>query len=533
MFRIENIRTSIDTHESEIRPLVCKKLRIPPSRLDKLIFVKKAIDARKKDAIQFVYTVDVTFKHERIFLKTYRPPGYLKIKPVKPYIFQIGSPQKSLKHPPVVVGTGPCGLFAGLLLARAGLSPIVIERGKPVKDRIRDVEDFIKNGTLNPESNIQFGEGGAGTFSDGKLYTLINDPRTHFIFKTLIDAGAPPEIAYSAKPHIGTDKLRDVVRNLRQMIANAGGILRFESKLTDIDVEDDSLKAIRINDEKNIETNRLILATGHSARDTMEMLHQRGLAIEQKAFSIGIRIEHKRILIDQAQYGAHAGHPNLPSGIYKLSAHLGNGRGVYTFCMCPGGFVIPAASEPGHLVINGMSEYAQDQVNSNSALLVGVHPEDFGSDHPLAGIDFQRHWEKQAFELGGATYAAPVQKIGDFLQDTVSETIGEVTPSYRPRTIFAPLRDCLSDYVIESLKQGIHIFGKKLKGFDHPDAILTGIETRSSAPYRIVRDEKVESNIRGIYPAGEGAGHAGGIVSAALDGIKAAEAIIQELNNQS
>ncbi|HDQ44464.1 MAG TPA: hypothetical protein ENN17_03045 [bacterium] len=531
MFRIENIRTAIDTPQSDLRALVCGMLRIPPSRLDRCVLVRKAVDARKKNAIQFVYTVDVSFKHERVFLKSYRPPGHLRIKSFTPFKFQIAGTGKSLLHPPVVAGAGPCGLFAGLILARAGLAPVVIERGKPVKDRIRDVEAFLQHGTLDPESNIQFGEGGAGTFSDGKLYTLINDPRTHFIFHSLIEAGAPPEIAYDARPHIGTDRLRDVVRNLRQMIINAGGTVRFGARLTDLDIRDGALYAIRINGEEIFRTDRLILATGHSARDTVSMLFERGVPMTQKSFSVGVRIEHKRIRIDRAQYGRNAGHPNLPAGKYKLSALLENGRGVYTFCMCPGGFVIPAASEPGCLATNGMSEYAQDQVNSNSALLVGVHPSDFGSDHPLAGIEFQRRWERLAFALGGGTYAAPVQKAGDFLQDRISDSAGEVIPSYRPGTFFAPLRDCLPDFVTDSLKAGIRLFGRKLEGFTHPDAILTGVETRSSAPFRIQRDDNMESAVYGLFPAGEGAGHAGGIVSAAVDGIKAAEAAIQGPGN--
>jgi len=514
--------------QRELADLLCQKLNIPSSRLGEWTVVKRAIDARKKRRIEIVYTVDVSFKHEQVFLKSYSFPPNLKVKEVEPYIYDLSKITRRPKHQPVIVGSGPCGLFAGLILAEAGFNPVILERGKPVADRIKDVNRFMRSGELDSESNIQFGEGGAGTFSDGKLYTLIKDPRTKFVFDTLIQAGAPAEIAYDARPHMGTDNLRKIIPALRQRITNAGGEFRFSSKLTDISIEDNSIQSVRINGSDEIETDHLILAIGHSARHTVEMLHNSGIEMVQKAFSIGVRIEHKRKWIDYAQFGDQAGHPNLGAGKYKLSIHLENDRGVYTFCMCPGGTVLPAASEPDHLVTNGMSEYAQNQVNSNSAVLVSITPSDFESDHALAGIAFQREWESRAFKLSGSNYHAPVQRFEDFMHGRESRKLGKVTPSYLPGTELAPLQECLPDYVVDSLKSGIYHLDRKLKGFAHPDALLTGVETRSSAPYRILRDDQFQSNIRGIYPAGEGAGHAGGIVSSAVDGIKIAEAIISK-----
>lgn len=529
MFRLENFRTALNFDQSELKTLICQKLDIPESRLGDWKISKKAVDARKKKRIEIVYSIDFSFKHERVFLKSYRFPDSLKIKDVIPFEFNIPIISRKPKNRPVIVGTGPCGLFAGLLLAEAGLNPLLLERGRSVSERTKDVNEFRKSGELDSESNIQFGEGGAGTFSDGKLYTLIKDPRTRTIFDTLVEAGAPPEILYDARPHIGTDKLRQVIPAIRQRITNAGGEFRFSSRLTDVIPAENLLESIQINDSELLETDTLVLAIGHSARDTVQKLFDRGLGMQQKAFSMGVRIEHKRKWIDYAQFGEHAGHPNLGAGKYKLSVHLENNRGVYTFCMCPGGSVVPAASEPGYLVTNGMSEYAQNQVNSNSGVLVSIYPSDFESDHPLAGIDFQRKWEKKAFKLGGSNYHAPIQRFEDFMKGTVSTKTGKVDPSYLPGTTFAPLSECLPDYVVESLRGGIHYFSRKLKGFAHADTLLTGIETRSSAPYRILRDDDLESNIKGIYPAGEGAGYAGGIVSSAVDGMKVAERIIGKL----
>lgn len=533
MFRIENIRTSPDFNLKDLPGLLCRKLHIPDSRLEKWYIVRRAIDARKKRRIEIVYTVDISFRHESAFLKSYAFPPNLKVKQVEPFVYKISEITRKPEHQPVIAGSGPCGLFAALVLAESGFSPVILERGRPVSERVQEVNRFMQKGVLNPESNIPFGEGGAGTFSDGKLYTLIKDPRTKRVFDTLIQSGAPPEIAYDARPHIGTDNLRRIIPSLRQRITRAGGEFRFSSKLTDMTVEGNAIQSVRINGAEEIETDDLILAIGHSARDTVEMLHNDGLEMAQKAFSIGVRIEHKRKWIDTAQFGDQAGHPNLGAGRYKLSIHLENGRGVYTFCMCPGGTVVPAASEPEHLVTNGMSEYARNQVNSNSAVLVSITPSDFKSDHPLAGMTFQREWESRAFQLTGSNYYAPVQRFEDFMHGRESIKWGKVTPSYLPGTVPAPLQECLPDFVAESLKAGICHLDRKLRGFAHPDALLTGVETRSSAPYRILRDEQFQSNIRGIYPAGEGAGYAGGIVSSAVDGMKIAEAVIASYRSRS
>ena len=409
------------------------------------------------------------------------------------------------------------------------MRPILVERGKNVDERVKDVGNFFATGKLNINSNVQFGEGGAGTFSDGKLHTLVNDPRKKFIFESFVKAGANPEIMFDAQPHIGTDKLRGVVQNIRKKIIDLGGEVRFEKCLTDIEIKDGKIKAAILDGKARIETDDLILAIGHSARDTYEMFFSKGLVMRQKPFAIGVRIEHKAEMINKSQYGEFWNHPNLPTARYKLVAHLENDRSVYTFCMCPGGTVVASASEEGRLVTNGMSEEKQNRENSNSALLVNVLPDDFESSHPLAGVEFQRKWEEKAYELGGGNFKAPAQLVGDFLADRISEKIGNVLPTYRPGITLAELKRCLPKYVAESLKKALPILHKKISGFADPEALLIGVETRSSAPVKIVRDEKsFQSNILGIYPAGEGAGYAGGIVSAAIDGMMVAEKIIEK-----
>ncbi|MFC1569077.1 NAD(P)/FAD-dependent oxidoreductase [bacterium] len=417
--------------------------------------------------------------------------------------------------------------FCGLILAEAGLQPVLIERGQPVNQRIQDFNRLMETGVLNPESNIQFGEGGAGTFSDGKLYTLINDPRTQYIFDQLIQAGAPSEIAWDAKPHIGTDKLQGVVSTLKEKIIDLGGNVLFNTRMTDCVIVDQRIQAIEINSKDQITTELLILAIGHSSRDTVEMLFNHGINMVPKAFSMGVRIEHLRDWIQKSQYGNFCNDHRLPAAKYKMAVQLTNDRGAYTFCMCPGGFVVPAASEPGGVVTNGMSLHAQNGENSNSALLVNVTPDDFGS-HPLDGIAFQRKFERKAFIHGGGDFAAPVQLLGDFLNDRLSRKFKKVFPTYQPDTQFADLRECLPDFVIQNLKASIPLLNNKVKGFSHPDAILTGVETRSSSPVRILRNETMQSNILGIFPAGEGAGYAGGIVSSALDGMRIAEKILSD-----
>ena len=431
---------------------------------------------------------------------------------------------------PVIIGMGPAGLFAGLFLARNGYKPIVLERGDDVETRTAKINEFWNGGMLDTESNVQFGEGGAGTFSDGKLTTLINDRRCHTVLEEFVRAGAPEEILYKNKPHIGTDLLKSVVKNIRQEIIENGGEVRFRAKVTDFVIKDGSVEAVIINDKERLNCRVVMLAIGHSARDTFKVLHDRGVKMTQKPFSIGVRIEHPQIIINKSQYGKFANHEKLGAADYKLAAHFDNGRSAYTFCMCPGGMVIAAASEENMVVTNGMSYHARDMENANSALLVGVNPEDFESSHPLAGVEFQRKWESLAFVLGGKNYKAPAQKVGDFLKDRPSDAIGDVRPTYNLGVTMTDLRGCLPKYVTDTLKMAIIAFDRKIKGFAYADAIMTGVETRSSSPIRIVRDENFESNIKGLYPIGEGAGYAGGIMSAAIDGLRAAEEIAKSYN---
>ncbi len=524
LIRIEEVALGIDEDEGILKSRISQILDIPEKDIINYAIVKKNIDSRQKN-ILFVYSLDITVRDIGA-IKKWDIRHRTRIH--EPFIYQEKLANKGADQKIMIVGSGPCGLFAALLLAKAGLKPLVIERGKDVDSRVKDVEDFFKNNNFNPKSNIQFGEGGAGTFSDGKLYTLINDPRSKYVFMELIKAGAPQEIATSATPHIGTDKLRGVIKNIRAEIIRLGGQVRFETCLTGLEIRNNQIEAAILDDKEKILVDALILATGHSARDTYKMLYDQGLKMSAKAFSVGLRIEHQAEMINKAQYGASYKHPKLGAARYKLVQHLPDKRPVYSFCMCPGGYVMGAASEEGGVVTNGMSEYAQDGLNSNSALLVPVTPADFGSDHPLAGIEFQRRWERAAYSAGGSNYCAPVQLVGDFLRGRVSSEIGSVGPSYRPGTRFASLDNCLPDYVINSLREAIPLLDRKIRGFAHPDAVLTGVETRSSAPVRIERDEKSEANISGIYPAGEGAGHAGGIVSSAIDGLAVAEAIIEK-----
>lgn len=537
LIRIEELKLALDESEDILKSRIANILDIPLDDLDYFVVSKKAIDSRNKNKILFVYTLDVKIKNLENFLTKINTAKNdfkkiierHKIREYVPFEYKIKKSTKKTKRP-VIVGSGPAGLFCALVLAKAGLKPAIIERGEEVKNRVRDVEAFFKSGKLNPNSNVQFGEGGAGTFSDGKLYTLVNDPRSKFVFDELLLSGAPKSISYDANPHIGTDKLREVIVNIRKKIENYGGEFNFNSCLTGIEKENDKINSIKINNNKIIEVDNLVLALGHSARDTYEMLYEKGLSFSAKPFSIGLRIEHKAEMINRSQYGKYFNHPKLPTARYKLVAHLPDNRSVYTFCMCPGGYVVAASSELGKLVVNGMSEYAQDNENSNSAILVNVFPEDFASNHPLAGIEFQRKWEEKAFALGGKNYNAPVQLLGDFLGSRKSKKIGEIKPSYRPGVTLSSLDESLPDFVTESIRKAIPLLDRKIKGFAHPEAILTGIETRSSSPLRIFRDDNFESNIKGIYPAGEGSGYAGGITSSAIDGIKVAETILKQTN---
>jgi uncharacterized FAD-dependent dehydrogenase len=421
-------------------------------------------------------------------------------------------------------------LFAALVLARAGARPLVLERGAPVDARVGAVRAFVEGGALDPESNIQFGEGGAGTFSDGKLTTNTHDPRGRSVLEALVEAGAAEEILWQAKPHIGTDHLTRVVKRIREQIESLGGEVRFGTRLTDLILDDDgTLRAVVTENERGREdfgAEALILATGHSARDTFEMLHVRGAALAQKPFSIGVRVEHDQRAVDRAQYGHAAGNPALGAADYKLSCHLTSGRGVYTFCMCPGGWVVAAASEAGGVVTNGMSRFARDGGNANAAFLVNVTPGDFEDGHPLAGVRFQRRWETAAFELGGRVFRAPAQLMGDFLQGVASSAGGSVRPTYPLGVHYADLSRCLPDFAVASLREAAPMLDRRMRGFAAKDAVLTGVETRSSSPVRVVRDDSLQSNLRGVYPCGEGAGYAGGIMSAAVDGMRCAEAVL-------
>jgi len=523
LIRIEEVALRLDDQEEILKSKISQILDLPESAIINYTIVRKNIDSRQKKNILLVYSLDVKVRDVSA-IKKFDPRHRVRIH--EPFVYQAQKITKKINKKIVVVGSGPCGLFAALSLAKAGLKPLLIERGKDIDSRVKDVNKFFQTGDLNPQSNIQFGEGGAGTFSDGKLYTLINDPRSKYIFTELIKAGAPEEIAWSGTPHIGTDKLRGVIKNIRREIIKLGGKIKFETCLTDLEIKRGKLKAIILNDKTKIPVDDLVLATGHSARDTYQMLYDRKLKIQAKAFAVGLRIEHQAEMINKSQYGAFYNHPRLGPAKYKLVQHLGKQRSVYTFCMCPGGYVMAAASEEGGVVVNGMSEYAQNGENSNSALLVPVTPDDFKSNHPLAGIEFQRTWERKAYLAGGSDYCAPAQLVGDFLQARASRGIKSVKPSYRPRVKLTSLDSCLPDYVLASLRAALPLMNNKIKGFAQPEAILTGVETRSSAPVRLVRNEKCESNISGIYPAGEGAGYAGGIVSSAIDGLTVAEALI-------
>ncbi|MFQ9308869.1 MAG: NAD(P)/FAD-dependent oxidoreductase [Paraclostridium sordellii] len=526
MLRVSNIKLDINDSLDNIKKLVLKKLKVNENELLSYKIYKESIDARKKGKIDFVYTVDVELKNEKNILKKSKIKDVVEVKEKK--YLDVKSGSQKLKNKPVVIGSGPAGLFASLVLSQRGYNPILLERGLDVDTRTEDIKKFWESGKFNSKSNVQFGEGGAGTFSDGKLTTRIKDIRCRKVLEELVNFGAPEEILYSYKPHVGTDILKEVVKNIRKEIIRLGGEVRFGAKVTDIKINNNKIESITINNEEKIDAEVVILAIGHSARDTYKMLYENGVKITQKPFAIGARIEHPQEMINKSQYKEFYNHLRLGAADYRLVEHTSNGRTIYTFCMCPGGTVIASASEDGQVVTNGMSEHARDKENANSAVLVNVLPEDFGSDHPLAGVSFQEKYERLAFELGGKNYKAPIQLVGDFLNDRVSNNLGSVNPSYKPGYKFVDLRDCLPEFVCETMKEGLLLLDKKLHGFAMEDAVLTGVETRSSAPIRIVRDdETLESiNVKDFYPSGEGAGYAGGIVTAAVDGIKCAEKII-------
>lgn len=526
MLRLTEIKLPLDHPESEIQSAILKKLQITAAELISYSIFKRSYDARKRGEIVLVYILDIDTTQEKRLLQRFKKDPHVMATPDMTYRLVAMSPS-NLAMRPIVIGTGPCGLFAGLLLAQMGFRPIMLERGKSVRDRSVDTFGFWLKKRLNPESNAQFGEGGAGTFSDGKLYSQVRDSQHHGrkVLTELVNAGADPEILYINKPHIGTYRLVKIVQNMRAKIESLGGEFRFESRVDDIHIEQRQVRGVTLASGEYIASQQVVLAVGHSARDTFGMLLDRGVYIEAKPFSIGFRIEHPQSLIDSCRFGLQASHPILGAADYKLVHHCQNGRSVYSFCMCPGGMVVAAASELGRLVTNGMSQYARNESNANSAIVVGITPADYPGS-PLAGIDLQRRLEERAFELGGGTYYAPVQLVGDFLNHRPSTALGTVQPSYKPGVQLGDLSSSLPEYAIAAIREALPAFDKQIKGFAMNDAVLTGVETRTSSPIRIKRQEDCQSvNTVGLYPAGEGAGYAGGILSAGIDGIKVAEAV--------
>ncbi len=528
MIRLSQIKLPIGHREEELLEAAAKMLKVPGHKIKKLTIIRKSIDARKKNEIKFIYTVDISLtdghkESEPQILERLRNVN-ITLSGEARYDYQPRG-DKALKHPPVIVGSGPAGLFSAYLLAKNGYQPLVIERGYEVSRRVEAVESYWSGKPLDPECNVQFGEGGAGTFSDGKLNTMVKDVtnRYPFVMETFAEYGAASEILYLNKPHIGTDRLRLVVENMRNEILRMDGQVRFGTKLTDLVIEHGKLVQIELNHQERIPCEVLIPAIGHSARDTFAMFLQRGLQLSPKPFAIGLRIEHKQSKISHSQYGD--AYLRLPPADYKLTHQTKSGRGVYSFCMCPGGFVVNSSSEKDHIVVNGMSNYARDEENANSAIVVTVGPEDFGNSDPLSGITFQRKWEALGYQAGRGK--VPIQLFGDLLRGRESVTIGGIKPNLRGEYRLTNLSPCLPEFVMDAITEGILAFDQKIKGFADEEAILSGVESRTSSPVRIHRNEGYESNIHGIYPCGEGAGYAGGITSAAMDGMKVFEAIAQ------
>ncbi|MBT3321485.1 MAG: NAD(P)/FAD-dependent oxidoreductase [Anaerolineae bacterium] len=534
MLLLYNIKLPLDHPKSELEVVILKKLGIQPDELLSYSVFKRSYDARRKDNIKLIYSLIVEVRQEKEILRRKRKDNTIRLAPDTSYKF-VTQASDNLSQRPLVVGTGPCGLFAGLILAQMGFCPIILERGKRVRERTVDTFGFWRQRKLDPESNVQFGEGGAGTFSDGKLHTQIKD-KNHLGRKVLtefVEAGAPKEILYISKPHIGTLKLVKIVEKMRNTIQGLGGEFLFQSRVDDLIIKNGHLRGVVLTSGEKLHSDHVILAIGHSARDTFQMLYQRGVQIEAKPFSMGLRIEHPQHMIDKCHFGESAGNPILGAADYKLVHHSSNGRSVYSFCMCPGGTVLAASSEYGTVVTNGMSQYSRNAGNANSAIMVEVFPKDYPGS-PLAGINYQRKWEQRAFELGGRTYDAPGQLVGDFLAGRPSTVFGSVLPSYKPGVQLGDLSTSLPDFIIEAIREALPIFDKQIQGFVMADAILTGVETRSSSPIRIVRGRDFQSiNITGLYPAGEGAGYAGGILSSAMDGIKVAEAVALSIVKES
>ena len=563
MLRLTEIKLPIEHDEESLLAAILRRLNIPRKFLLRHAIFKRGVDARRPGPISFIYTIDVEVSDEAKTLKQQKNQRNITPSPDMSYRMVAKATGKENRRP-VVIGTGPCGIFAGLILAQMGFRPIILERGKAVRERTKDTFGLWRNNILNPESNVQFGEGGAGTFSDGKLYSQIKDPKFYGrkVIQEFIAAGAPPEILYVSKPHIGTFKLVGIVEHMRATIESLGGEIRFTSKVVDIELAHSprlaggdlsmdpngaqfstladpgqgrgymQVRSVSLASGEKIETNHVVLAVGHSARDTFEMLHSRGIHIEAKPLSIGVRIEHPQSMIDRCRLREAAGHPLLGAADYKLVHHCKNDRSAYSFCMCPGGTVVAATSEVGRVVTNGMSQYSRNERNANAGLVVGITPEVDYPDGPLAGIAFQRHWESKAFEAGGSNYDAPAQLVGDFLAGRASTKLGDIQPSYTPGVKLTDLSLCLPDFVVTAMREAIVAMDKQMRGFARPDAVMTGVETRTSSPIRITRDESYQSlNTKGLFPAGEGAGYAGGILSAGVDGIKVAEAVAQAMVN--
>lgn len=537
MIRLSGLKLPLDHPAEAMPPAICARLGLQPEELRGHSLVRRGNDARRRSAIQLVYTLDVDVADEAAVLARFAHDHDVRPTPDTSYDFVTHAPDGWQGKRPVVIGAGPCGLFAGLLLAQMGFRPIIVDLGKVVRERTKDTWGLWRRGELNPDSNVQFGEGGAGTFSDGKLYCRVKDPRFlgRKVLAEFVAAGAPDDILWEAHPHIGTFRLVTMVESMRRQIEALGGEYRWQTRVDDLVLERRSdgtqqLRGIVIQDGSVIESDHVVLAVGHSARPTFTMLHGRGVHIEPKPFSIGVRIEHPQSWVDKARYGSCAGHPDLGAAAYSLAHHCANGRTVYSFCMCPGGRVVAATSEEGRVVTNGMSQYSRAEFNANSGLVVGIDPARDYPGGPLAGIDFQRHWESQAYVAGGSSYWAPGQTVGDFLAGRPSTSLGSVTPSYKPGVTPTDLSQCLPDFVVAAFREALPIFGRQLAQYDHPDAVMTGVETRTSSPIRITRDKDFQSlSVAGLYPAGEGAGYAGGILSAAIDGIKVAEAVAKAI----
>ncbi len=527
MLRLTELRLPLDHAPEALQAAILQRLGIPAQDLISHTIYKRSYDARKSSAIILTYIVDVEVANEAEVLAKFTGDINVKVTPDMDYKFVAQAPE-NLTHRPIVVGFGPCGILAALVLAQMGFKPIILERGKEVRERTKDTWGLWRKSVLNPESNVQFGEGGAGTFSDGKLYSQIKDPR-HLGRKVLdefVKAGAPEEILFINKPHIGTFKLVTMVENIRRTIESLGGEIRFQQRVVDVQIDDSQVRGVTLASGEQLRSDHVIMALGHSARDSFAMLHERGVFMEAKPFSIGFRIEHPQGLIDRCRFGKSAGHPVLGAADYKLVHHAKNGRAVYSFCMCPGGTVVAATSELNRVVTNGMSQYSRNERNANAGIVVDIQPSDYPESGALGGIAFQRFWESRAFELGGGTYAAPAQLVGDFLAKRPSTGVGSVEPSYKPAVNWCDLSTSLPDYVIDAVREALPFFDKKIKGFAMHDAVLTGVETRTSSPLRITRGEDCQSlNVKGLFPAGEGAGYAGGILSAGVDGIKVAEAL--------